>query len=326
MALAAFYSGCASLSDKWRETPLPAERILAARAAAAAFSRSASLGMRTPVAMPENFSLRRLAVCTARQWCGVKADLVKSLRAAASRLQRKLHLWQDAAPVGADAVGESASTGELFALGFSPSAVSAAVSASHRAVTGRASTASASRSFGSRLSATDRSLPSLRKLSSAGKAAATVSSTQFEAAEDAVEYRDRLASRSQDRRAARDRLRHEVTVPLPERGGDFRAACRSAARQLVEETGLRLELVDPTWSTDPTARLHQWAVRWEQKGAQRRQRLSQKQEGELKRVVMAHLKQDWRRRLGETNETYSRLLRPSQSARAERTSRCVQNS
>ena len=62
MALAAFYSGCASLSDKWRETPLPAERILAARAAAAAFSRSASLGMRTPVAMPENFSLRRLAV------------------------------------------------------------------------------------------------------------------------------------------------------------------------------------------------------------------------------------------------------------------------
>ena len=247
----------------------------------------------------------------------MKADLVKSLRAAASRLQRKLHLWQDAAPVGADAVGESASTGELFALGFSPSAVSAAVSASHRAVTGRASTASASRSFGSRLSATDRSLPSLRKLSSAGKAAATVSSTQFEAAEDAVEYRDRLASRSQDRRAARDRLRHEVTVPLPERGGDFRAACRSAARQLVEETGLRLELVDPTWSTDPTARLHQWAVRWEQKGAQR---LSRKQEGELKRVVMAHLKQDWRRRLGETNETYSRLLRPSQSARAERTS------
>ena len=246
--------------------------------------------------------------------------MFKSLRAAASRLQRKLHLWQDAAPVGADAVGESASTGELFALGFSPSAVSAAVSASHRAVTGRASTASASRSFGSRLSATNRSLPSLRELSSAGKAAATVSSTQFEAAEDAVEYRDWLASRSQDRRAARDRLRHEVTVPLPERGGDFRGACRSAARQLVEETGLRLELVDPTWSTDPTARLHQWAVRWEQKGAQRRQRLSRKQEGELKRVVMAHLKQDWRRRLGETNETYSQLLRPSQSAGAERTS------
>ena len=161
---------------------------------------------------------------------------------------------------------------------------------------------------------------SLRELSSAGKAAATVSSTQFEAAEDAVEYRDWLASRSQDRRAARDRLRHEVTVPLPERGGDFRGACRSAARQLVEETGLRLELVDPTWSTDPTARLHQWAVRWEQKGAQRRQRLSRKQEGELKRVVMAHLKQDWRRRLGETNETYSQLLRPSQSAGAERTS------
>ena len=115
---------------------------------------------------------------TARQWCGEKADVFKSLRAAASRLQRKLHLWQDAAPVGADAVGESASTGELFALGFSPSAVSAAVSASHRAAhTGRASTASASRSFGSRLSATSRSLPSLRELSSAGKAAATVSLT-----------------------------------------------------------------------------------------------------------------------------------------------------
>ena len=38
-------------------------------------------------------------------------------------------LWQGAAPAGADAVGESDSTGEggLFALGFSPSAVSASV-------------------------------------------------------------------------------------------------------------------------------------------------------------------------------------------------------